>query len=169
MKKWMALLLTGLMALSLSACGGKGGDAGTETRQVDLTAVLGEMEEACELPEDYLTDLEGEMLEMYYAGIGEVETNQMLIKLPMMSAEACEIALLECKTEEDADKAQEILQARIDYQAGDDENIGGAFYPAAIESWKEASVQRQGNYVAMLAVSGYQDQIEEIFNKAFAD
>ena len=75
---------------------------------------------------------------------------------------------MECKSEEDADKAQEILQARIDYQVGDDTNPGGAWYPESIEQWKKTTVQRQGNYLALLAVTDTQSQLADIFNQAFA-
>lgn len=165
MKKWMMLACLILAGL-LSACGG--GAKEPEAKQVDLTEVCAAMEEAAELPENYMVDIEGELLEMYYPGLAELDAGQLIARMPMMSAVACEVALVECQSQEDADRAAEIFQARIDYQVGDDENIGGAFYPAAIESWMQASVLRQGNYVAMLAVDGYQSQVEDIFNQAFA-
>ena len=114
-----------------------------------------------------MIDIEGEMLEMYYPGLSELETEQMIVKAAAMSAVANEVALVKCQSEEDADKAAEIFQARIDYQVGDDENIGGAFYPESIESWKKASVQRQGNCVALVAVDGKQGDLENVFNQAF--
>lgn len=166
MKRWMSLLMTGVMALSLTACGG--GGKPEETKDVDLTEVYASMEAACDWwTEGYMVDIEGEMLEMYYPGLSDLEPEQMITKMAMMSAVANEVALVKCKSEEDADQAAEILQARIDYQVGDDENIGGAFYPEAIESWKSASVQRQGNCVAMIAVDGVQADLEDIFNQAF--
>ena len=165
MKRWMTLLMTGAMVLSLAACGGEKPE---EAKDADLTEVYASMEVACDWwTEGYMVDIEGEMLEMYYPGLSALEPEQMIAKMAVMSAVANEVALVKCKSEEDADKAAEILQARIDYQVGDDENIGGAFYPEAIESWKNASVQRQGNCVAMIAVDGAQADLEDIFNQAF--
>lgn len=167
MKRWMTILLAGLLALSLTACGGDSKEP--EARDVDLTEVYRSMEEACDWwTEGYMVDIEGEMLEMYYPGLGELDAEQMIVKTAAMSAVANEVALIQCRSEEDADKAAEIFQARIDYQVGDDENVGGAFYPEAIESWKKASVQRQGNCVALVAVDGKQADLEDLFNQAFA-
>ncbi len=61
-----------------------------------------------------------------------------------MSAVVNEVVFLQCETDEDADKAAEILQKRIDYQVGDETNPGGAWYPESIESWKQAQVIREG-------------------------
>ena len=171
-KKWTTLALTVLMTASLlTACGG-GKEPEDEPKTVNLTEVFDAMfealeEEAGELPETYLVNIEGTMLDEYYPGLSDITFKQLIAKTPMMSAVACEMVLAECETEEDADKVVEILQARIDYQVGDDENPGGAWYPENIESWKRSSIQRQGNYVALLAVNGIQSQVEEIFNQAF--
>lgn len=156
-KRWRALLLAGAMTLSLAACGGRT----EEPKDADLTEVYASMEAACDWwDEGYMVDIDGEMLEMYYPGLSALEPEQLIVKTAMMSAVANEVALVKCKT-------AEILQARIDYQVGDDENVGGAFYPEAIESWKKASVQRQGNCAAMIAVDGVQTDLEELFNQAF--
>lgn len=171
MKRWIQLLLAGAMTLSLAACGGGSeGNSGQETdKDIDLTAVYSSMEAACDWwDEGYMVDIEGEMLEMYYPGLSELAADQLIVRTAMMSAVANEVALVKCQSAEDADKAEEILQSRIDYQVGDDENVGGAFHPEAIESWKEASVLRQGNCVAMVAVDGRQQELEDIFSQAFA-
>lgn len=171
MKRWIRLLLTGVMLLSLAACGGgsAGDDSQDAGKDVDLTEVYNSMEAACDWwDEGYMVDIEGEMLEMYYPGLGELAAEQLIARMAMMSAVANEVALVKCQSAEDADKAEEIFQGRIDYQVGDDENIGGAFYPEAIESWKKASVLRQGNCVAMIAVDGMQQELEDIFTQAFA-
>ena len=170
MRRWTTAVGAVLAALCLlSGCGGGKEPPAPEVKDVDLTVVYGEMEKACEWwTEGYMVDIEGEMLEMYYPGLDALETEQRIARMAMMSATANEVALVECKSEEDAGKAEEIFQARIDYQVGDDSTIGGAFYPESIEAWKKAQVLRQGNYVAMIAVADTQDQLGEIFNNAFA-
>lgn len=168
MKRWMTLTLALLTLLALTGCGGSGDGGKAEAKDVDLDTVYSSMEEACDWwTEGYMVDVPEEMLELYYPGIGELETQQLIARTPLMSAVVSEVVLVKCQSEEDADKAQEILQARIDYQVGDDTNPGGAWYPESIEQWKAATVLRQGNCVALLAMAEDQNQMEDIFNRAF--
>lgn len=167
MRRWRTLFLAGLLTLSLTACGGTGGEQ--ETKDADIAEIYASMEKDCDWwTEGYMVDIEEEMLDMYYPGLREISSEQLIVKTAAMSAVANEVALIKCGSAEDADKAAEIFQARIDYQVGDDENIGGAFYPESIESWKRAAVLRQGNCVAMVAVDGKQEDLKAIFDQAFA-
>lgn len=171
MKKGITLTLALLALLTLAACGGSGGNGGEQAapKDVDLTEVYASMEEVCDWWSDgYMEDLSEEMLDLYYPGLSQLEPKQLIARTPMMSAAVSEVVLVECGTEEDADKAQEILQGRIDYQVGDDTNPGGAWYPESIEQWEKTAVQRQGKYLALLAVADTQDQLADIFNQAFA-
>lgn len=168
MKKWMTLTLALCSLLALTACGSSGGSQ-TEPKNVDLTEVYASMEEVCDWWADgYMEDIPEEMLELYYPGLGALEPRQLIARTPLMSGVVNEVVLIKCKSEKDADEAQEILQARIDYQVGDDTNPGGAWYPESIEQWKQTTVQRQGRYLALLAVADTQSQLEDIFNQAFA-
>ena len=80
---------------------------------------------ASEADELLLSNIEGEMLDSY-PGLSEIATKQLVAKAPLMSAVVNEVVFLQCETDEDADKAAEILQKRIDYQVGDETNPGGA-------------------------------------------
>lgn len=169
MKRWIFLTLTLLALPALTACGGSGGSEETVPKDVNLTEVYSSMEEVCDWWTDgYMEDLSEQMLDLYYPGLSELEPEQLIARTPVMSAAVNEVVLIQCKTEEDADRAQEILQGRIDYQVGDDTNPGGAWYPESIEQWEKTTVQRQGNYLALLAVTDTQGQLEDIFNQAFA-
>ena len=166
MKKSMTLGMEILLAVSLlSACGG--GKKET-VPDVDLTAFYNEKEAEYGWDVGYMTDVEGEMLENYYPGLGEISTKQLVVKAPLMSAVVNEMVFMQCETEADADKAQEILQARIDYQVGDEQNPGGAWYPESIEAWKRAEIVRQGTYVALIASNERQQELADAFNALFA-
>lgn len=165
MKKLLILVLTTLM-LTLTACGGN--ENTSPPADADLQGLYDTLAEEFQWEEGYLVDIEGEMLESYYPGLSEIPTKQMIAKMPMMSSVVNEIVFLQCETEEDAGKAAEILQDRIDYQVGDENNPGGAWYPESIEAWKKGQVIQQGTYVAMIASAEYQDEITGQFNALFA-
>ena len=161
MKKWMTLVLAAAMLL-LTACGSKE----AETADADLEAFYGTLEEQYGWGQS-MVDIEGEMLDAYYPGLKEIPTVQLVAKMPMMSAVVNEMVFLQCETEEDAAKAEELLQSRIDYQVGDENNPGGAWYPESIAAWEKGEVIRQDTYVAMIASAEHQVEIAEGFNALF--
>ena len=155
---WMVLALL----LLASGCG-KQTEGGAETAEADLTELCAGMEESCGWEEGYMVDVEGELLEEYYPGLGEISTKQHIAKVPIMSSAVNEIVLLQCETAEDAESAAAILQARADSQAE-----GGAWYPESMEAWGRAKVLRQGTYAALIASAEFQQSLEEQFNQAFS-
>jgi len=167
MKKYVMFAAAALLLFGLTACGGGSDQDTPETADVALDSFYAGLAEEYEWDDGYMVDIEGEMLESYYPGIGELATKQAVLKMPMMSAVVNELAFVQCETEKDADKAEEIFQARIDYQVGDETNPGGAWYPESIEDWKKAQVIRKGTYVAMIASAAYQSEIAEAFEQQF--
>lgn len=165
MKKLLVLILAVFM-LALTACGGN--ETAEPSADADLQSLYNTLAEEFQWDEGYLVDIEGEMLESYYPGLSEISVKQFIAKMPMMSSVVNEIVFLQCESEEDAGKAVEILQDRIDYQVGDENNPGGAWYPESIEAWKKGQVIQQGTYVAMIASAEYQDEIVGRFNALFA-
>ncbi|MDD3348001.1 DUF4358 domain-containing protein [Oscillibacter sp.] len=160
MKRLMMLAMAAVMLVGLlSACGSKK----SETVDADLDEFYDDLEDSYGWDDNYLVDIEGEMLESYYPGLADIETEQFVAKTPMMSATVNEMVFLQCKTEEDAVKAGAILQDRIDAQAD-----GGAWYPESMEAWSKGTVIQQGTYVAMIASAEHQDEIAEKFNALFA-
>ena len=163
MKKRAVWVLAALLLLA-SGCGGQGDGCGAETAEVSLTDLWAGMEESCGWDEDYMTDVEGDLLEEYYPGLSEIPAKQLVVKIPAMSSDVNEIVLIRCETEEDAENAAAILQARIDAQAE-----GGAWYPETLEAWKNAKVLRQGGtYAALIASGEFQESLEEQFNQQFS-
>ena len=160
MKRRMTLAIVCLLALSLlTACGG----GKQQVPDVDLAAFCAEKAAELGWDENYLADIEGELLENYYPGLGEIPTKQLVAKAPMMSFVVNEVVFLQCEDEEDAAKAAAILQERIDTQAE-----GGAWYPESMEAWGRGQVIQQGTYVAMIASAEYQEDWADSFNALFA-
>ena len=82
MKKLFALVAVALTLCGLlTACGSK-----TETaNDVDLTGFYNALAEQYGWGDDMM-DLDGEMLEMYYPGLGDIPAKQLLAKAPVMSS-----------------------------------------------------------------------------------
>lgn len=169
-KKLAALILALSLALSLAACGGgasKDGASGEEApqKEVNLSDFYDTLLEEQEWPQ--LMALEGETLDGFYPGLSDLSLKQCLVSTAAISAVAGEIALVEAENAGDAAKAEEIFQARIDYQVGGDSNPGGAWYPMTIEGWQNNShIVTQGNYV-MLAVGDAAAEAVLSFNELF--
>jgi rhodanese-related sulfurtransferase len=166
------LLALTLTAGLLTACGGKTDDTGAAGTDVDLEALYNGWAETYDWTEDaqsggenslLLMNVEGETLEGYYPGLSELASKQLVAKAPMMSSVVNETVLVQCETEADAAKAAAILQDRADAQAQ-----GGAWYPGSMEAWGRATVLQQGTYVALIASSEHQEDLETSFNEQFA-
>lgn len=109
-----------------------------------------------------------ELLDSYYPGLSEIPAKQCGVYIAAISAAVGEIALVEVENAGDVQAVEDIFQGRIDYQVGDDENPGGAWYPETIEGWKTKSqIVSHGNYV-MLAVGDAAEAAVESFEALFA-
>ena len=167
MKKLTSILLSALLLLTLAACGGNGnGENGTgggnkeapDLNQYyeDFMASLGEENQPA------MMDLDADMIGQVYPGLENIQTRQAVLKTAMISAVACEFALVELENESDAQTVADIFQARIDYQLE-----AGAYYPMTQESWEQAEIVTQGNVVALIVIQGEQDRAVEAFNQLF--
>ena len=109
MKKLFALVAVALTLCGLlTACGSK-----TETaNDVDLTGFYNALAEQYGWGDDMM-DLDGEVLEMYYPGLGDIAAKQLLAKAPVMSYAVSEYVFLQADSEQDAAQAVKILQTRI--------------------------------------------------------
>ena len=112
--------------------------------------------------------MEGEALEAFYPGLSAIATKQCVVQMAMISASGDELALVEVENSADVQAVKDIFQARIDYQVGDGETPGGAWYPAPTEMWKsESRIVSSGNFVMLVAHNGA-DSVVEQFNALFA-
>lgn len=164
MKKRAVWFLAAALVL-VSGCGGRtdGGEAGAAAPTVSLESLYAGMAENCGWEEDYMTGVEGGLLEEYYPGLSEVPAKQLIVQVPAMSSDVNEIVLIQCETEKDAEAAAAILQARVDSQVE-----GGAWYPETQAAWEKAKVLRQGAYAALIASGEFQESLEEQFNQQFS-
>ena len=162
MKKRAVWVLAALLLLA-SGCGGQKEEGGAEDSDVALNTLYASMAEECGWDEDYMTDIEGELLEEYYPGLSGIPAKQLVAKVPAMSSDVNEIVLMQCETEEDAERAEEILQARVDAQLD-----GGAWYPETQAAWEKARALRQGAYAALIASGEFQESLEEQFSRQFS-
>ncbi len=104
-----------------------------------------------------------EMLEGYYAGLSAIETKQMMVLMPMISAVPYEIALIEVANESDVESVKAIFQSRIDSQL----DPMGMNYPMIVENWElNSRIVSNGNYI-MLVASELCDTFVEKFNAQF--
>lgn len=127
-----------------------------------FTTLTGETEWPALMP------LEGEPLDSFYPGLSDLSLKQCLVNTAAISAAVGEIALVEVEDEADVQTVQDIFQARIDYQVGDDSNPGGAWYPETIEGWKNNSQIVANGTCVMLAVGENAGAAVERFNALFA-
>lgn len=170
MKRFLAATMTcALLLAGLLACSG----GGAPQKQVDLSAFAKTLQETYEFA-GYLSEMTPEYeyfeedVERALPGLLAMDLQQRVLLHTMININNGEIDLIQAKSPEDAAKAAEIFQARIDYMAGDGENPGGAFYPGPTELWLNSSrVVTQGNYVLMVAGEDC-DRIVEDFKALFA-
>lgn len=151
-----------------------GGTDSTETEtseEINLSTFYNTLREGNIWPElmDLTTDANmKELLDSYYPGLAEIAAKQRRVYIAAISAAVGEIALVEVENAEDVQAVEDIFQARIDYQVGDDATPGGAWYPETIEGWKTKSrIVSHGNYV-MLAVGDASASAVEEFEALFA-
>ena len=140
---------------------------GTDASSVDLTAFAASVTGDQETWPGMMA-MEGESLDMFYAGLSGIATRQCLVQMAMISASGDEIALVEVENSADVQAVKDIFQARINYQVGDGTSPGGAWYPAPTEMWRsESRIVSNGNFVMLVAHTGA-DAVAEQFNALFA-
>ena len=143
MKKFLSLALAFAMSVTLLAgCAGKP----AQTAQVDLEAYY---QTIFTDPENSpaMMALDAEMLEGLYPGLTALELKQTVAYMPMITAVACEIVMVECAKAADVDTVKELFQARIDMGAS------SSNYPESAAGWKQfAQVQKSGNFVCMIVL-----------------
>lgn len=166
MKRIFAFVLACAMTLSLAACGGGDKSGSSSAPQdpafgADLTAFYNEIMAAAE-EGPFMMDLaaDAEMLETMYPGLGDVETKQLVVASPAMSAVAIEFAFAEVANAADVETVKTIFQSRIDAQVD-----GGAWYPETIEGWQNHSeIVVIDNYVCLFVCPEKDGMVDAFHN-----
>lgn len=109
-----------------------------------------------------MMEVTGEYLDSFYPGLSQKTFNQCVVYTPMISAVACEVAMVECTSASDVEEVKTIFQTRIDNQVA-----GGAWYPDTIAGWQNnAKIVVKGNYVALFVIpEGLMDAATEFGNR----
>lgn len=149
MKKLFALCTAAVLCLSLlTACGPKE----PEEKQVDLAAFAQTVQEnhefaALEKADPADQEMGAIMLENNYPGLKDMDLEQLEVYLAMISFSGGELAMVQAKNADDANKVKEIFQARMDSKRTD----GPGNYPEEVEMWQRSSkVTVNGNYVMLV-------------------
>ena len=115
----------------------------------------------------FLELADSSILDNVYPGLSGISAEQMLVYVCMISMNNGEFGLVQVKDSKDVDAVKAAFQSRIDYMVGDGNGPGGAWYPAAMDSWENNSrVVSNGNYV-MMVVHENCDDIVAAFNALF--
>lgn len=103
-----------------------------------------------------MTAYEGELLDNYYPGLSDIAVEEILIQETAMTMANSAVALVHVTDSADVETVKSILAARAQTQAD-----GGAWYPASCETWANAVIVAEGNYVGMFVYpEGAQDMAD---------
>lgn len=112
-------------------------------------------------------DIDTVTMDRDYPELSQVGTLQLLARRPLISGTICEFVLAQGDSEKAVEKIREILQDRIDEQAGTDGKHGAAMYTDAIELWKNNAHIVTNHDCVMLIVWEDADTIISAFNDLF--
>ena len=141
-----------------------GGDS-SALANVDLSAFYSAIAGKYTFPAPMLAD-DG-ILDMLYAGMTGISTEQRLIFVCAISMNNGEFGVVQVTDSADVEAVKNIFKARINYMVGDGNGPGGAQYPAAMDQWENNSrVVSNGNYVMMVVHESCDDIVKE-FNALF--
>ena len=165
LKKIVTLAMAAVLAVSMVACGNTAAKPTATPEPVDLAAFGDQYVAAKQMPDqmDVSEGMGKDMLEMDYAGLSEIDTQQLVVYKSVMDVGGGEMLLVQTRNQDDVAKVKEIFQNHIDSKVSNQMD-----YPATIELWtNNAEIVTNGNYV-MLVASAEKDSIVEAFNGLFA-
>ena len=109
-----------------------------------------------------MTAYEGELLDNYYPGLSDIAVEEILIQETAMTMANSAVALVHVTDSADVETVKSILAARAQTQAD-----GGAWYPASCETWANAVIVAEGNYVGMFVYPEGAQDMADTFTAAY--
>lgn len=110
-KKLIALTLSTMMILSLTACGEQDNDKEPEEVNVSVDTIVEDLEK--ELEFGAMMKLDGETLKQMY-DLDEALFEEYNANIPMMNVQTNEYSVFKLKDEADVDKVKEALETRAE-------------------------------------------------------
>ena len=142
-----------LAALALTACGG-GGSA----KEIDVAKTADALNSSV-ITTDTLSETQSEMLgSIYFFEDGQVENSKVYMS---GNATADEIVVVQCKDEDAAKKAAELLSTRVKNQ----KELFASYNPDEAAKLDKAIVKTSGKYAVMCVCDDY-DKAESILKDA---
>ncbi len=158
MKKYKRMLLAAaavITALGLSACGG---GKSKENVSVDVAKLADELNSSV-ITSDTLNETQSEMLSsIYFFEDGQVTDSKVYMS---GNATADEIVVVQCKDEDSAKKAGELLQTRVKNQ----KDLFSTYNPDEAAKLDKAIVKTAGAYAVMVVCDDY-DKAESILKES---
>lgn len=152
MKKLYALLLTTLMLLSLTACGG-GGEV--TAKASDLANDLAK----ASVTGDSLSEISSDiMVSTYFVDAQKVEDSSALLST---GSTACEIAVIKCSSSDYASEVKTLFENRVKSQS----DLYASYNAAEVTRLDSAIIKTSGSYV-VLCVCDDVDAANEVLTKA---
>ena len=189
MKKILALLLTGLLAVGLTACSGgeessssstsaesssstssestsSSSETSSESSEdasaaaVDLDALIEQIQTEVEIPS--LTPADDELLQTIY-GIDPADVEDYAGGFSMMNVHAADVMIVKAKPDT-ADAVRAGLESRIEAQKRAFEN----YLPDQYEAANSAEVEQYGDYLVLVILADEADTVRGIIADALA-
>lgn len=151
MKRKIALIMTFVLLLGLTACGDN-----ASAEPVDLNGVYEGFQES--LPEMLVLD---DTMRMNLLGISAEDCTQVVTAICADGLGADEVWLIEAKDGEALERLKALAETRLEAKAGETEN----YLPEQYAVVKQAQVVTQGNYLALL-VSPQAETLKAAFEDA---
>lgn len=162
MKQLLSMTLAALLAITtLAGCGSSADEAVAPSMSLD--EFYAELATEYGWDELFMAEIEADIQVSLYPGIEDIDTVTVIARAPMMSAVVSELVLAECADADAATAMVAVLENRMATQAQ-----GGAWYPSSMDAWGNAQVIQRGNYVALIASEGHQDDIAAKWDALFA-
>lgn len=151
MKKFTAIICTVLMALSLTACGGK--DKSVTVEAIDPAKLAEDL--LTTVTSDTLSETSADLLpSIYFVDADAMETG---VAYASSGATACEVTVIQSKDAKNTADVEKLFQTRVDNQSA----LYASYNQGEVEKLDKAIIKSAGVYT-VLCVCDDPDKAEEI-------